>query len=96
MTVTSKGFASALRSATPTQVTLAEPAHDTHRIRARHHDVEVHLSCLHLFGEVFHADDVRAGLAGRVGVLALREHGNAHPLAGAARPWRRAARSSRR
>ena len=55
---------------------LAEATDHAHRVRARDHDVEVHLAGLDLLGKVFHADDVGAGGARHVLVLAAGEHGN--------------------
>src|SRR6187431_1225572 len=64
---------------------LTELTHDAHGIGARDHAVEIDVAGLHLCGEVFHADDVRACGFRQLDVLARGEHGDAQRLARAMR-----------
>src|SRR5256885_4351727 len=47
----------------------------------RSHDVEIELSGLDAFGEILHADDVRARILRRLGLVALGKHGYPYLLA---------------
>src|SRR5438309_2364902 len=58
----------------------APPDH-AHRVGARDHDVEIELSGLDAFGEILHADDVRARILRRLGLVALCKHGYPYLLA---------------
>ena len=63
----------------------AYPIDDAHGIGAGDHHVEIDLSGLHLFGEIFETDNVRARRFGGIGILALGKYRDAHRLAGAVR-----------
>src|SRR4030095_11507449 len=64
---------------------------DSHRIRSRDDDVEIHLAGLDLLREILEADDIRTGGLRGIGVLALREDSDAHGLGRPVRQRRRAA-----
>src|SRR5256885_10537005 len=57
----------------------------------RSHDVEIELSGLDAFGEILHADDVRARILRRLGLVALCKHGYPYLLARSGRQHHRSA-----
>src|SRR3954453_3201895 len=63
----------------------AEPADDRHQVGRRDGDVEVGEALLDALGEVLGADDVRAGVLGLLGLVALGEHCDRHVAAQAVR-----------
>src|SRR5919198_2836125 len=69
----------------------AEPPYDAHLVRRRDGDVEVVEAAFDPRREVGRADDVRSGLFGLAGLVALGEDGDAHVAAGAVRKHERAA-----
>src|SRR6266508_670179 len=62
-----------------------------HRVGARDHDVKIELPRFDAFGEVFHADDVGARVLCRLGLVALRKHGDPDLLARSGRKHDRSA-----
>src|SRR4051812_29500180 len=58
-----------------------EPADDRHEVGRRDGDVEVGEAALDALGEIFGADDVRAGVLGLLGLVALGEDGDRHAAA---------------
>src|SRR3954454_16235485 len=63
----------------------AEAADDRHQVGRRDGDVEVGEAALDALGEVLGADDVRAGVLGLLGLVALGEDGDRHVAAQAVR-----------
>ena len=70
---------------------LAELPNDPHGVGRRDDDIEVHLSLLDVFREVFETDDVGTGSLRLVGIFALGENGNTNRLARPVRQHGRAA-----
>src|SRR5258705_114219 len=70
---------------------LAQLPDHAHRVGARDHDVKIELPGLDAFGEILHADDVRACVLRRLGLVALREHGDPYLLARSGRQHDRSA-----
>src|SRR5258708_32725597 len=64
---------------------LTQLADHAHGVGARDHDVKIELPPFDAFGEIFHADDVRARVLCRLGLVALRKHRDSYLLAGSSR-----------